>query len=250
MTPALAMRRAAIAYGTFAALVSLVVGVVLVLAGLGVWSVLVALVIGCGLAWFLYTRADASALSAIGARPAQPGELAALENLVEGLVVANGFRMPTIYLVDDAAPNAAAVGRTPKHAGLVITAGLLDRLRRIELEGVVAHELSRIRARETLTAVTAGQLVGRLLGFADGLSSRLAGELLEPSASLSADLAGVSITRYPPGLAGALESMRRDGRSPKLNPRAYRHLWINEPEGALVAPEFALTERIDVLQEL
>ena len=59
-------------------------------------------------------------------------------------------------MVDDAAPNAAAVGRTPKHSGLIVTTGLLERLRRIELEGVLAHELTRVRSGETLIGVTAG----------------------------------------------------------------------------------------------
>lgn len=251
MTPALAVRRAVLAYAVFAAVVAVVVAVVLVLVGLGViWSVLIALVVGGAGAWVLAMRADKAALAALGARPLSDGELPRLENLVEGLVVANGFRMPALHLVDDAAPNAAAVGRTPKHAGLVVTTGLLERLKRIELEGVVAHELSRIRARETLTGVTAGQLVGRFLGFSDGVSSQVAERLLEPTVTVSADLAGVAITRYPPGLAAALQSMRADGRSPKINPRAYRHLWINIPENALIRQDFTLLDRIDVLEEL
>ncbi len=251
MTPALAVRRAAIAYACFAAVAAVVVAVILILIGLGVlWAVLIAVVVAGAVAWLVHVQADSAALRALGAQPAEVGSLPRLENLVEGLVVANGFRMPAIHVVDDAAPNAAAVGRTPKHSALVVTTGLLERLKRIELEGVVAHELSRIRARETLAGVTAGQLLGRFLGFAEGLSSNLAGHLLEPTATLRADLAGVEITRYPPGLAAALTSMRADGRVPTKNPRAYRHLWVNVPEGSLATQDFALADRIDVLQEL
>lgn len=251
MTPAVAVRRSVTAYGMVAGLIAGVVLVVLALIGLGiVWALLVGVLAGAAVAWFVYSQADSAALRALGARPARPGELPRLENVVEGLVVANGFRMPTLYIVDDSAPNAAAVGRNPRHAGIVITTGLLERLRRIELEGVLAHELSRIRARETLTAVTAGQLAGRVLGFSDSLSSMAARHLLEPTATVKADLAGISITRYPPGLAGALESMRTDGRTPVKNPRAFRHLWIDVPDGALGEQDFTTRDRIDVLQEL
>ena len=97
---------------------------VLAVAGLGVvWAVLIAVVFAAALACLAYLRADALALSALGARPMADGEMPHLENLVSGLVVANGFRMPVLHVVNDAAPNAAAVGRHPKHSALVVTSG-------------------------------------------------------------------------------------------------------------------------------
>lgn len=248
MTRALAIRRMSVGHAVLAALIGVVILIVLLLVGLGVvWSLLIAIVVGAAVSWFAHTRADAVALNALGARPLASGEVPQLENLVEGLVVANGFRMPALYVVDDAAPNAAAVGRTPKHSGLIVTTGLLERLRRIELEGVLAHELTRVRSGETLIGVTAGLLVGRL---PKAVSTKLAARMLESDCTYCADRAGVELTRYPPGLAGALSSMRADGRVVKHNPRAYRHLWINTPAESLVEPSFSLDDRIEVLAEL
>lgn len=251
MAPGIAVRRAGAAYAIFAAVVAVVAAVVLALVGLGIfWSILVGVVAGLAAAAAVYMRADSLALSALGARPAAPGELPRLENLVESLVVANGFRMPQLYLVDDPVPNAAAIGRTPRHSALVVTTGLVERLRRIELEGVLAHELSRIRSRQSLSAVTAAQLAGRMLGFSERLSSAAARHLLDPSATVVSDMAGVSITRYPPGLAAALAAMRADGRHPERNHRAYRHLWINVPPDGLADHDFSVDDRIEVLHEL
>ena len=243
-----AIRRSALAYAGFGVLIAVLVLVVLLLVDLGtVWSVLIAVASGVALSWFAHTRADVIALRSLGARPLDAGEVPQLENLVHGLVVANGFRMPTLYVVDDTAPNAAAVGRTPKRSGVIVTSGILERLRRIELEGVLAHALTRVRSGEALVGTTAGLLVGRL---PKTLSQSLASRMLDNDSTYHADRAGVALTRYPPGLAGALASMRSDGRVVKHNPRAYRHLWINIPEEALIEPAFSLDARIDSLAEL
>ncbi len=248
ITSAVAIRRSVLAHSILAGGIAVLLGVFLALAGLGIlWGILLGLAIGSALSWFAHTRADVVALKAIGARRLAEGELPKLENLVSGLAVANGFRMPALYIVDDAAPNAAVVGRTSKHSGLVVTSGLLERLRRVELEGVIAHELSQVRTRQTMLGVTAGLLIGWL---PEGLASLLGERMMSRRATVEADLSGVELTRYPPGLAAALTSMRADGRSLKLNPRAYRHLWINVAEGAMVTPEFSLDTRIQVLHEL
>jgi heat shock protein HtpX len=251
MTRSTAVRRSAAAYVVFMSVIAVIELVVLLIAGFGILFSLagaVALSLVLGLARYL--TADAAALRALGARELAEGELPRLENLVDGLAVAHGFRSPALYVVDDGAPNAAVVGRTSKHGALVVTTGLLDRLRRIELEGVLAHELSRVRSGETVVNVTAGVLVGKLFGFSDRMSMMLAGRLVDDDLALRADMAGSELTRYPPGLIAALSSMRRDGRVVKTNPRAYRHLWVNVPEGAIVAQAFSLDDRIAVLQEL
>lgn len=246
-----ALARARTAYTIIGAAIAAVLFVVLALVGLGVlWSLLIGVVLGAAAAWGIYVSADAIALKALGATPMPDGAYPRLENLLHGLTVANGFRDPALYVVDDAAPNAAAVGRTPRHSGLVVTTGLLDRLERVELEGVLAHELTRVRTRQTFLNVTAATLIGRPLGFAEGLAARLGGRLVGADAPVHTDLAGVGITRYPPGLTGALVSMRTDGRVVKTNPKAYRHLWLNVPEGPIVDLAFSLDDRIAVLQEL
>lgn len=248
MTRRLAVRRTGVAHCLVAVLVVSGVLALLLLVGLApVWSILAAVSVGMGLSYLGHAQADAIAIKSLRARPLKHGEFPQLGNLVEGLVVANGFRMPLLYVVEDAAPNAAAIGRNPRRSGLIFTTGLLDRLGRIELEGVLAHGLTRVRSGGTLLDITAGLWIGRLPPV---LSHKLASRMLEKDSAHRADLAGVALTRYPPGLAAALKSLQCDGRVVKYNPRAYRHLWIKPPEEALIEPTFSLEARIDVLAEL
>ena len=76
------------------------------------------------------------------AQPADPEQYQRLHNLVEGLCIAGGLPKPGVYVIDDPAPNAFATGRNPKHAAIAVTTGLLEKMNRVELEGVLAHELS------------------------------------------------------------------------------------------------------------
>ncbi len=251
MHAAAMVRRAVVAHAVFGALIAVALFAILALAGVGVlWSAVVAVVAAVGATLAVYLLADGLALRAVGARPVAAGELPKLRNLVEGLAVAHGFRRPELRLIDDAAPNALVVGRTPRHGALAVTRGLLDRLERIELEGLLAQELSRIRSRETFVNVTAATLVGIPFGFSPRLAAALAGRLLDPQVTVQADVTGAGITRYPPGLAGALMSLRTDGRTVKANPRAYRHLWFDPPPDAITEPAFSLDDRIAVLHEL
>src|SRR3990170_4973231 len=101
------------------------------------------------------------------ARPADPVEHARLHNLVEGLCIAGGLPKPRLYVVDDDAPNAFATGRDPRHAAVAVTTGLLAKLNRVELEGVLAHELSHIKNYDILVSTLAVTLVGVLTLVAD-----------------------------------------------------------------------------------
>ena len=94
------------------------------------------------------------------AQPADPHEYARLHNLVEGLCIASGLPKPRIYIVDDPAPNAFATGRNPKHAAIAVTTGLLEKMNRVELEGVLAHELSHIKNYDILVSTLAVTMVG------------------------------------------------------------------------------------------
>ncbi len=106
-------------------------------------------------------------------------------------------------MIDDGAPNAFATGRSPQHASVVVTTGLLDLLDRVELEGVLAHELSHIKNDDVVVATLAVTLVGLVT---PQLVPSVVGHRREPSADVSA----VEMTRYPPGLISALEKLRDD----------------------------------------
>src|SRR5256886_5466849 len=94
------------------------------------------------------------------ARPADPVQYARLHNLVEGLCIAAGLPKPRVYVIEDPAPNAFATGRNPRHAAVAVTTGLLDTMNRIELEGVLAHELSHVKNYDILVSTLAVTLVG------------------------------------------------------------------------------------------
>ena len=94
------------------------------------------------------------------AHPADPQQYRRLYNLVEGLCIASGLPQPRVYVVDDPAPNAFATGRNPQNAAIAVTTGLLDKLNRVELEGVIAHELSHIKNYDILVSTLAVTLVG------------------------------------------------------------------------------------------
>ncbi len=108
-----------------------------------------------------YWKADAVALAVSRARPADPNEYKRLYNLVEGLCIASGLPQPRIYIVDDPAPNAFATGRNPRHAAIAVTTGLLEKMNRVELEGVLAHELSHVKNYDILVSTHRGDAGGR-----------------------------------------------------------------------------------------
>lgn len=227
----------------------------------------VALLVAVAVVVVAFTLSERVALRVSHARPAVPDEHVRYHNLVEGLCVTAGLPMPRLYVVDDPAPNAFAVGRHPRRAALVATTGLLDQLSRVQLEGVLAHELAHVRSRDTLPATVAVTLLGlpalavdlgaRLLAWGGvshesetrGRRSPLAwtGVLALPLLALVpvaaqgvrllvagrreplADFGAVRLTRYPPGLVSALERLRDDGTVVHSSSRATAHLWIGLP---------------------
>lgn len=198
----------------------------LVGAPLGAWWLFAAVAgLVAAAAYFL---SDRLALSLAGARPVDPEEHPRLHNLVEGLCASAGLPKPELYLVDDPAPNAFSVGRNPTHASLAVTTGLLDKLSRVELEGVVAHELSHIRSHDILVTTTAVGLP--FLRF-----------VLPDRRESLADVTGVRLTRYPPGLIAALEKLRQERPAGRSWPTS--HLWID-------APHPPMDQRIKALRDL
>ena len=128
-----------------------------------------AIAIGVGLAASLasYYLGDSLVLASSGAREVTAAEMPQLYNVVGELTVAAGLPMPRVYLIDDTAPNAFATGRDPGHASVAITTGLLQKLDREELQGVMAHELSHVRNFDIRFSLMVGVLVGSIALLAD-----------------------------------------------------------------------------------
>ncbi len=232
------------------------------LLGLGVLAMAVTLALVAAVAAVGYWKADAVALSLSHARPADPHEHARLHNLVEGLCVAAGLRKPGVYVVDDDAPNAFAVGRGPRHASVAVTTGLLQRMNRIELEGILAHELSHVKSYDVLVSSVAVVFVGLPLLVAAPLADRILALAVGRRREALADFGGVQLTRYPPGLVTALEKLKEDPAVVRSGSRATAHLWIESPRshhapaGRLPLPDRLfdthppLEDRIQALKEL
>ncbi|HEX2272545.1 MAG TPA: M48 family metalloprotease, partial [Acidimicrobiales bacterium] len=160
-------RRSALVVAGFVVLVLALAWLVDLLVGYGAAGLAVAAGV-VGIATFAgWWKSDAIALAMSHARPADPTQYARLHNLVEGLCVAAGLPKPRVYVIDDAAPNAFATGRDPRHAAVAVTTGLLEKMSRIELEGVLAHELSHVKNYDILASTLAVTFVGMLTLLAD-----------------------------------------------------------------------------------
>ena len=294
-------RRSALLIAGFVVLVVLVGWAFNLLLGFGVAGLVVALLVAGASAAAAYWKSDAVALAMSHARPADPVEYARLHNLVEGLCIAAGLPKPRIYVIEDAAPNAFATGRDPRHAAVAVTTGLLEKMNRIELEGVLAHELSHVKNYDILVSTLAVTMVGIVVLLAEwglrfmwwggprhrddrnqgggGLGivlvvfsflllalAPVAAKLMQFAVSRRreslADVSGVALTRYPPGLIAALEKLKDDQTVVHSGSSATAHLWIEatvarRPEegrmawlGKLFDTHPPLEERIQALREL
>jgi heat shock protein HtpX len=252
-----------IAFVAIVALIGFAFGVVF---GNGIAATVIALVIGAIVAFVSYWKADKIALAVSRAHPADPQEYARLHNIVEGLCIAGGLPKPGVYVIDDTAPNAFATGRDPKHAAIAVTTGLLEKMNRVELEGVVAHELSHIRNYDILISTLAVTMVGAaalladlgirmmwwnggrvarsgdrgdrgnplaLVGFALLIIAPLVARAMQAAISRQretlADVSACQLTRYPPGLISALEKLQADTTVTHSASTATAHLWIEQP---------------------
>jgi heat shock protein HtpX len=241
---------------------------IVLLFGGGWVGVIIAFVLAMALAWGSYFNSAKIAIAASRAKPADETEYRRYHNLVEGLCIAAGLPKPALYVVDDPAPNAFATGRNPKHAALAVTTGLLDVMNRVELEGVIAHELSHVKNYDILVTTIAVTAVGTIALISDiglrfafwgGLSGRrdnngdsgpigaiiaiaslavlmlapFAGYLMQMAMSRNreylADASGVQLTRYPPGLISALEKLRDDHAVVHHATKATAQMWIEQP---------------------
>lgn len=126
----------------------------------GIGGVIVALVIASVMAFSSYRYGDRVVLRVSRARPADPATHRRYHNVVEGLAIAAGIPKPDLYVIPEQAPNAFATGRDPQHASVAVTEGLLETMNRVELEGVLAHELSHVKNRDILVGTLVATLVG------------------------------------------------------------------------------------------
>jgi heat shock protein HtpX len=125
------------------------------------------LLIAAGMSLYSYRYGDRIVLRAAKARPVTHEEEARLHNIVEGLALAAGLPKPAVYVIPEKAPNAFATGRDPEHSSIAVTRGLLDTMNRVELEGVIGHEMSHIRDRDILLGTIVATLVGSVVLIAE-----------------------------------------------------------------------------------
>ena len=231
------------------------------------------LVVGIGLAVVMsigsYLYGDRIVLASTRAREVAPEEQPRLHNIVEGLAIAAGLPKPRVYVVPEQAPNAYATGRNPEHSSIAVTQGLLDTLNRVELEGVVGHEMSHILDRDILVGTIVATLVGAAVimseffmramwwggvggrrgndrgggpasallfafGFLLLVTAPIFGQIVRLAVSRQreylADAQGAMLTRYPPGLADALRKIGAASGIPMRSANnATAHLWLSQP---------------------
>jgi heat shock protein HtpX len=201
-------------------------------------------------------------LTASSARPADPARDQMLLNVVHEMAIASGLPVPSVYVIDDSAPNAFATGRDPDHAAIAVTTGLYQKLDRDELQGVIAHELAHVRNFDirytTLVAVTVGAialladfalrrmwwsgptrsrnrgaglliLVAVLVAILAPLSARLLQAAVSRRRETLADLGSAEMTRYPEALARALEKIEADTEVLEAANRATAPMYIVNP---------------------
>ncbi|MDP2648496.1 MAG: M48 family metalloprotease [bacterium] len=252
------------------------------------FAIAFSLLMNIGAYWF----SDKVAIAAAGAKPADEREYKELHRIVENLAITAGLPKPRVYIIQDAAPNAFATGRDKNHAAIAVTTGLLAQLERSELEGVLAHELSHIGNRDILVMTVAVVLAGFIAVLADiflrvsifGGGDRdnknpvvaiiaIAGIIIAPIAAqliqlaisrrreFLADASGALLTRYPEGLASALQKISSYPAPMRRASNATAHLFISNPFGAsagrsakgqwvqkLFSTHPPVTERIQALQ--
>ena len=225
--------------------------------------IIFAVVLSILMSFSSYWYSDKIVLSMSRARPIEKKDNHELYRLVENLSITAGLPLPKIYIIESAQPNAFATGRDPKHAVVAVTRGLLEKLERAELEGVIAHELSHIGNKDILLGTIIVILVGivvllsnfflrisffgggrrgsrgsggailLVLGIAAAILAPLAATLIKLAISRKreflADTSGSLLTRYPEGLARALEKISRDPHPLKTANNSTAHLYIASP---------------------
>ncbi|MDH4219177.1 MAG: zinc metalloprotease HtpX [Candidatus Aminicenantes bacterium] len=238
------------------------------LTGWGPQGFVIAVVIAVAMTFGSYYASDKIVLAISRAKPVKKEDYPYLYNVVEGLAIAAGLPKPRCYVIDDTAPNAFASGRNPQNSVIVVTTGLLQKLNRAELEGVIAHEMSHIKNYDVLVQTLAVVMVGVVALLSDwilrtffwgggrrrsksskgggnaaaifivvalvlAILSPIVAQLLRLAISRKreflADANGALLTRYPPGLASALKKLAADREPLEAANKATAHLYIVNP---------------------
>lgn len=236
--------------------------------GWGKGGLVLALAVSMLMAAGGYFASDKIVLAISRARPVTKEEFPYLYNVVEGLTIAAGIPAPRCYVIEDTAPNAFATGRDPKHAVICVTTGILQKLNRVELEGVVAHEMSHIKnydiRLQTVVVVMAGVVallsdwilrsflwgggrrrsrddrgsggagailivVGLVLAVMAPFFATIIQLAISRKREFLADASGAMLTRYPAGLASALRKISADTEPLEAANKATAHLYIVNP---------------------
>jgi heat shock protein HtpX len=235
----------------------------------GPYGLVGALVLAMVLSISSYFAGDRIVLASTRAKQVTPQERPRLHNIVEGLSIAAGIPKPRVYVIPERAPNAFATGRNPEHSSVAVTEGLLETMNRVELEGVIGHELAHVVDRDILVGTVVATLVGAIvlvseffmrswwwggfrgrrggdrgggggeaIVFAIGLVllvlAPIVGQVIRLAVSRQreflADAQGALLTRYPPGLASALRKIAAASAIPMRSANnATAHLWLNQP---------------------
>jgi len=236
--------------------------------GYGPGGLIVAVVIALLLQIGAYRYGDRLVLASARAKEVTQEEQPRLHNIVDGLAIAAGIPKPRVWIVPEQAPNAFATGRDPEHSHIAVTQGLLETMNRVELEGVIGHEMSHILDRDilygTIVATVIGAVVlisefflrsmwwggmrGRrgndrggggpemilfVVGFVLLILAPLFGQMIQLAVSRNreylADAQGAMLTRYPPGLIAALEKIGAAPHAMRSANNATAHLWLDQP---------------------
>ena len=246
----------------------------------------IALIISMAYTVFSYYYSDKIVLASVKAKPADPKKHKHLINVVEGLAIAGGIPKPRVYVMESQDINAFATGRDPKHGVVVVTSGMLELLNRSELEGVIAHELSHIKNYDirfaTLIAVMVGMIaiasdiflrslrfgggdresgkaaiifiiIGLVLAILAPILTRLVQLAISRKREFLADASGAYMTRYPEGLASALEKISKQNKGMKVS-GAVSHLFFADTTLKKVSSLFSthppIEERIRLLRQM
>jgi heat shock protein HtpX len=238
------------------------------LANSGIAGLVIALIVAVVLSISSYAYGDRVVLASTRAKEVTKEQAPRLHNIVEGLAIAAGVPKPRVWIVPEAAPNAFATGRDPEHSHVAVTQGLLETMNRVELEGVIGHEMAHVQDRDILVGTVVATLVGAAvllseffmrawwwggfrgrrgndsgggaasaaifaIGFLLLILAPIFGQLIRLAVSRNreylADAQGAMLTRYPPGLISALKKLQAAPTAMRSANNATAHLWLNQP---------------------
>lgn len=271
----------------FTIVITLIVYFVCQYFALGYFSVVIALVISFISAYVSYYNSDKIVLSLNGARPATEEEDKLLTTILDNLCIASGMPRPKLYIIDDTAPNAFATGRNPQNAVICFTTGIIEKLDKYELEGVMAHELSHIKNYDILLSTVVSVFVGMIVILSDiflrvrvrhssssesksnaiiliiGLIALILAPIFSKLMQLAlsrkreylADSSAIEITRNPKGLIDALNKLNGDKEPLEAANKTTAHMYIVNPFKNVKASELFSThppieKRIERLQNI